>query len=132
MLQITIAEPVIVLPNQVGNAYHTTTLQLIDVLGESKIVTEYDKYKRKVEKYPGEEMYMDDLVKIIAQLEVKLKLMAGCLKKEVVNIQQENVKNSYVSISLLPTDGPDKLHLDNLMGKLKSISLLKQTFDTAK
>ena len=71
VLQITIAEPVIVLPNQVGNDYHTTTLQLIDVLGESKLVTEYDKYKRKLEKYPGEEMYLDDLHKIIAQLEVK-------------------------------------------------------------
>ena len=126
VLQITVAEPVIVLPNQVGNYYHTTTLQLIDVLGESKLITEYDKYKRKVERYPSEKMYLDDLRKIIAQLEVKLKLKAECLKKEILDIQQK--KNSYVGISLLPTDGPDKLHLDNLMDKLKSIILLKQTF----
>ena len=66
VLQITIAEPVIVLPNQVGNDYHTTTLQLIDGLGESKLVSEYDKYKRKVERYPHEEMYLDDLRKITA------------------------------------------------------------------
>ena len=58
----------------------------------------------------------------------KVKLKAEGLKKEIVDIQQKKVKNSYVGISLLPTDGPDKLHLDNLMDKLKSITLLKQTF----
>ena len=68
MLQITITEPVIVSSNQIDNDYHTTTLQLIDVLGESKLVTEYDKYKQKFEKYPGKEMYLDDLRKITAQL----------------------------------------------------------------
>ena len=52
VIQITLAEPVIVLPNQVGSDYHKTTLQLIDVLGESKLVTEHDKYKRKIERYP--------------------------------------------------------------------------------
>ena len=54
-------------------------MQLIDVVDESKLVTEYDKYKRKVERYPGEEMYLGDLMKIITQLEVQLKLKAGCL-----------------------------------------------------
>ena len=132
VLQITIAEPVIVLPNQVGNDYHTRTMQLIDVLGESKLVTEYDKYKPKVERYAGEEMYLGDLMKIITQLEVQLNLKAECLKKEVVDTQQEKVKNSYVGISLLRTDSPDKLHLDNLMDKLKSISLLKQIFYATK
>ena len=127
VIQITIAEPVIML-NQVGNDYHKTTLQLIDIPGKSKLITEYDKYKRKVEKYPAEEMYLDDLRKIIAQLELKLKLKAQCLKKEIVDIQQKKLKDSYVGISLLPTDGPDKLHLDNLMDKLKYITLLKQTF----
>ena len=128
VIEITIAEPVIVLPNQVGNDYHTTTLQLIDVLGESKLISEYDKYKRKVDRYPHEEMYLDDLRKITAQLEVKLKLKAEGLKKEIVDIQQKKLKDSYVGISLLPTDGPDKLHLGHLMDKLKSITLLKQTF----
>ena len=76
--------------------------------------------------YPGEEMYLDELRKIIAQLEVKIKLKAVCLKKEILDIQEKKIKSSYVSITLLPTDGPDKL--DNLMDKLKSIALLKQIF----
>ena len=73
-------------------------LLLIDILGESKLITESDKYKRKVEKYPAEEMYLDDLRKIIAQLEAKLKLKAQCLKKEIVDIEQNNLKDSYVGM----------------------------------
>ena len=37
-------------------------------------------------------MYLGDLMKIITQLEVQLNLKAGCLKKEVVDTQQEKVK----------------------------------------
>ena len=114
--------------NQFGKNYHTTTIQLISVLGECKLLTDYDNYQRKVETYPGEEMYLDELRKIIVQLEIKLKLKADCLKGEILDIQEKKMKSSYVSITLLPTDGPDKLHLDNLMDKLKSIALLKQIF----
>ena len=35
VIQIIIEEPVIVLPNQFGKNYHTTTIQLISVLGEN-------------------------------------------------------------------------------------------------
>ena len=128
VIQITMEEPVIVLPNQFGKNYHTTTIQLISVLGECKLLTDYDNYQRNVERYPGKEMYLDELRKIIAQLEVKLKLKADCLKKEILDIQEKKIKSSYVIIPLLSTDGPDKLHLDNLMDKLKSIALLKQIF----
>ena len=92
VIQITIEEPVIVLPNQFGKNYHTTTIQLISVLGECKLLTDYDNYQRKVERYPGEEMYLDELRKIIAQLEVKLKLKADCLKKEILDIQEKKLK----------------------------------------
>ena len=44
VIQITIEEPVIVLPNQFGKNYHTTTIQLISELsGECKLLTQAKK-----------------------------------------------------------------------------------------
>ena len=44
--------------------------------------------------------------KIVPELEVKLKLKAERLKREIVDIQQRKNTNNYVTISLLPTDDP--------------------------
>ena len=80
------------------NLVKITTQQqysLSSVLGECKLLTDYDNYQWKVERYPGEEMYLDELRKIIAQLEVKLKLKADCLKREILDIQEKKMKSSY-------------------------------------
>ena len=126
VIQVMLAEPVLTRDDEI-------IMQLIDVLGETELVQEYKTTKRKADKYPNEDMYWDDLRTVLAKLEVKLKLSHERFNEEIKDIQYKRLKNNYISLSLLPSEGDEKLRLDEITGKLKSITRLNAVFNlTAK
>ena len=126
VIQVKVNEPVF--PRKDGKNYDETTIRLIDVFGETEFVQEYASLKNKVQKYPSQEFYWQEYRYIVAKLEVKLKVTHDKIMEELKSIQRNRLKYNYISLSLLPNEGDDKPHVDELIGKLKSIALLKPIF----
>ena len=127
VIRVTLAEPL--LPRKEGKDYDETTLRLIDIFGETDLVQEYVSVKRKSDEHPHEAMYWGQYRDAVAKLEVKLKITHDDFMEELKSIQQNRLKHNYISLSLLPSEGDDdKPRVDELIGKLKSIELIKHIF----
>ena len=88
------------------NVYGKTTNVLINVLGKSKLIEEYDRVKKLLKKYPNDKIiYWKSYQKLVAQLEVKINIEEGCLKMKLKDVEQKKMKNNFGSIDLIPTGG---------------------------
>ena len=111
-----------------GNEQDKTLMRLIHVFGKSELLVKYVSSKRKVQMYPNDTMYWDEYRNVCAKLEVMVTLENERLRQEIKDIQVRRLKNNYISLSLLPSEGSEKLRVDEIIRKLKVIVLLRKAF----
>ena len=62
----------IVIPNKEASVFGKTAHVLINVLGECKLIDDFNDLKKKIKKYSHENMYSEMYWTVVVQLEVKI------------------------------------------------------------
>ena len=117
-----------IVPHTEGSVFGKSAHILINVLGECKLIADYNNLRRKIKSYPHENIYWDQYRTVVSKLEVKIIIAQDNLKTQLKEIQGKRLKNNYVSIDLIPTTGSDKKLFDAILEKLRFIQALKRMF----
>ena len=111
---------------QTDNGYGKTASILVTILGDSELVSIFNKAEKKYEMYPHDKDYYKEYNIITAKLEVKLNNKYDMLRGELKQIQNRRLNSNYVSLNLIPTNGIEKDRCDNIKAELMHIRLVKK------
>ena len=108
------------------NGYGKTASILVTILGDSELISIFNKSEKKYEMYPHDKDYYEEYNIITAKLEVKLNNKYDNLRGELKQMQNKRLNSNYVSLDLVPTNGIEKDICDNIKAELMHIKLVKK------
>ena len=102
---------------------------MVNILGDSELISIFNKSERKCEMYPYEKDYREEYDIITAKLEVKLNSKYDSLRVELKEIHNRRLNSNYVSVDLVPTNGIEKDICDNIKKESMHIKLVKKALN---
>ena len=116
-------------PQNLENKEDILIAALYEVLGDDVLINQFKDVRRKVHKFHGEAMYLEEMRMIGAQLEVKLVAAKLDCEKRLDELQRRKLANSYVGIDLIPNKGNGRIEYEKCIEKLSQLERLKEYFD---